>query len=566
MRLAALLAAASFALAAAPAFAEDQDLPQLKVTGGHIQAVMYGWSPVLDLWGNIRRSVWTLRGDGVLYFGAPEGSLGDFAALNLTAEQKKECGTYTIDGARFRFTFRDGSPGEGEVRYAADGTVELVKANTMRYFPVGPPGFPLVGSFANTTSFSNAAYAMSTTAFSSFVFHANGAFVLESGAGTTATSVAEYEGVREEVTKFYGTDAKSRMGRYEAKGSRLTLKFEDGTEKRYFLGLLWNGKDGEPSAVLIGSRVFEGIPGKFPADAAAVALATCSLRLPAGWKDEAKDVNGTAVHTLAPADGSGLAVMAIAMDVDCAARAEGKAVEEELRTLVGGLLGRKVESAGDPEPLDVDGARGIRLPLTFERDGTKLRADGIYAVKSGRALLLLAIGTMEGSAAHAASLRALLLSACWVRDETKDAGTADFSIRAPKGWTVTEQEASDGTALSLAPKGVKDDEFFAGIASMKTEFKSAREKKAVAWLRQQVEGAVPGVQKQGELEKLTVDGEPAAGVTYGAALDDGTVVVVHAYAVIRKGKVAVLLTGGRQGAVEKHSGAARRAFETLRMK
>ena len=35
---------------------------------------------------------------------------------------------------------------------------------------------------------------------------------------------------------------------------------------------------------------------------------------------------------------------------------------------------------------------------------------------------------------------------------------------------------------------------------------------------------------------------------------------------IKNGKVALLFMGGKREAAEKHSGAARRAFETLKMK
>jgi hypothetical protein len=43
-------------------------------------------------------------------------------------------------------------------------------------------------------------------------------------------------------------------------------------------------------------------------------------------------------------------------------------------------------------------------------------------------------------------------------------------------------------------------------------------------------------------------------------------VVVRAYAVVKHGKVTVLLTGGKLELVDRHSGAARRAFKSLRMK
>jgi hypothetical protein len=134
-----LLAAALLAL---PAAAQSV-LPPPKVENGRTETVLYDWSPVLDLWGNVLRGVWTLRKDGILYLGPPEGSLEDFAARAPTEEETQACGTWSIRGAKFSFTWPDGRADSGDVEYAADGSLSLVKATTLRYFPATPLAFPI---------------------------------------------------------------------------------------------------------------------------------------------------------------------------------------------------------------------------------------------------------------------------------------------------------------------------------------------------------------------------------------------------------------------------------------
>ncbi|MCE9583962.1 MAG: hypothetical protein K8T20_15875 [Planctomycetes bacterium] len=550
------------------ALAQQDSPPPVKVKDGHALGVFYGWSPVNDLWGNSRSGVWTLRNDGLLMWGTPEGPIDEFDGRELTPLEKENGSeTYSIDGEKFHFRYRDNSTGEGKITYGKDGGIELIEASALRFSPVHPITFPLAGKFDCTTSFTNGAYAMTTTAWSGYSFYPNGAFVLESGAGTTCTHVETYESVQREVHDFYGNEAKGRMGRFQVKGTGLTLTYDDGrTEKRFIAQLFDIDRDGL-AWILIGRGRFDGKPGKFPGEAESCKAEQFEVRLPKGWKESSQETNGIKVHTLVPGDASaGLAILAIGLDVDAATRVKTEGAEKELRDTVAAFVGKKLDAAGDLEEFQIDGAAAVRVPSTFDKDGVKVRADAIYAVKGGRAIFLIALGTLEGASAFAADLRSILAAARFAADETKDASTGDFSVKAPKTWTATAGKDTGSTTLALAPKGVDSADFFAAIVSQVTEFKSVRDKKAMTWLRKQVTDTIPGVEKQGDVEKLTVDGEPAMGVTYAGSKPDGSVVVLHLYAVIKNGKVALLFMGGKREPVEKHSGAARRAFETLKMR
>ncbi|MBI2922246.1 MAG: hypothetical protein HYY18_14430 [Planctomycetes bacterium] len=559
---------AALALACAiPASAQQDPPPPVKVKDGHAVGVFYGWSVVTDMWGNARTGMWTLRSDGTLMWGAPEGAIEEFDGRELTAGEKENgVGTYTIDGEKFNFTYRDGSKGTGKVRYGKEGGIERIEASALRYTPIHPLTFPLAGKFDSTTSFTSGAYGMTTTAWSGFAFYPNGAFVLESGAGTTCTQVETYESVQREVTQFYGAEARGRMGKFAVKGTGLTLAFDDGHVEKRFVGQVYDIFPDGTAWVFIGRVRFEGRPGKFPGDAETCKAEQFEVRLPKGWKATSETAKGFTVHTLVPGDASaGLAILAIGLDVDAATRVKVEGAEKELRDAVATFVGEKLVSAGAIEEFEIDGAAAVRVPSSFDRDGVQVRADAIYAVRSGRAIFLIALGTMEGATAFGADLRAILLAVRFAQDETKEAATADFSLKAPKAWTATPAKDGVSTTLALAPKGVDAGDFFAAVVSQPTEFKSVREKKAMAWLRAQVTDAVPGVEKQGDAEKITVDGEPAVGISYAGAKNDGTVVVLHLYAVIKRGKVVLLFMGGKRESVEKFSGMARRAFETVRV-
>ncbi|MEK7470308.1 MAG: hypothetical protein AAB074_23305 [Planctomycetota bacterium] len=563
-----------FLLLALPASAE----PSVKVKDGYASGVFYGWSVVSDMWGNARKAVWTLRSDGVLMWGSPDGPHEEFDGRALTAAEKENgTATYVIEGAEFRFKYRDGTDGKGKITYAEDGGIKLIEAAALRFNPVMPLKFALAGNFECTTTVNNAAYGISTTAWKSFSFYPNGTFVMESGAGSTCTQIETFDSIEREVTKVYGGEAKNRMGRFEVKGTGLTLKFVDGHTENRYIGQMWDvDKDGRVF-LLIGRNQFDGTVGKFPGQPAAPVkvappeIQTCKadqfeVRLPAGWTDSKQELKGLEVHTLVPGDASaGLAILAIGMDVDSATSVKADGAEKQLRDAVATFVGQKLDPAGEIDEFEIDGAPAVRIPSTFVRDGTKLRADALYAVRSGRALFLVALGTMEGAAKFAPDLGAILTAARFAVDETKDASTDDFKVKVPKSWKATPGKDVGSTTLALAPKGVDSAEFFAAIVAQATEFKSAREKKALTWLRKQVTDAVPGVEKHGVVEKLNVDGEPAVGLTYAGTKEDGTVAVMHLYAVIKNGKVVLLFMGGKQASVEKYSGAARRAFESLRV-
>lgn len=548
--------------------AVQEDPTRIKVVDGKIEGVFYGFSAVSDLWGNVRRDMRTIRKDGTMYFGAPEGSFEDFTRRALTADEKKESGTYTIDGTKFKFTYRDGSPEEGEITFAADGSITYIRASAMWFYPIRRGiAFDLAGYFSCTSSFNNNAYKMTTMVFSSYSFHKNGLFVLESGVSTTCRTDITIDDMRGELRTHFGGAANDRIGRFEVKGSGLTLTLDNGTKKTMFIGQIGEAKKGASVMLLLGRSLYEGLPGYLPADD----LPRCKaeqfeLRLPKGWSTSDQETGGYRVHTLSPGEGAGLAILAIGMDVDGSATAGGKETVAELRKLVAGWVGAKLEKGGDVEAMALDGADARRIPMQFDRDGTTIRVDAIYAVKTGRAMLLVAIGTVDGAKARAAEIKGILAGVRFAVDETVKAATADVDFHLAKAWKTKEVETEGATSLALLPPGVKEGDFFGAIVSQKSDLTSADDKKAVAWLRQQVEEAIPGLQPQGEPELFSADGVPAAGLKYAAKTDGGDVVVVLAYAIIKNGKVVMLIAGGKEAAVTKYSGAARRAFETVRVK
>ncbi len=548
--------------------APQQETTRVKVVDGRIEGVFYGFSAVSDLWGNMRRDMRTIRKDGVMYWGAPEGSFEEFTQRALTADEKKESGNYSIDGTKFNFTYRDGSKEEGEITFADDGCITYIRMSAMWFYPIRRGiSFDLSGYFSCSTSFNNNAYKMSTMTYTSYSFHKNGLFVLESGASTTCRSDVTFEEMRGEMTTHFGGEAKDRIGRFEVKGSGISLVFENGTKQSMFIGQIGDGKNGASVLLLLGRSLYDGIPGKLPSDD----LPRCKaeqfeLRLPKGWSTSDQEASGYRVHTISPGEGTGFAILAIGMDVDSSAKAGGAETVTELRKLVAGWVGAKLESAGDVEAMSLDGTDARRIPMQFDREGTTIRVDAIYAVKTGRAMLLVALGTVEGAKARAEEIKRILATARFTVDETVKTETDDVEFRLAKAWKTNKVEQEGAATLALLPPGVKEGEFFGAIVSQASAFKAADEKKAIAWVRQQVEEAIPGVQSQGEPEIFTVDGAPSVALRYGAKTESGDVIIVLAHAVIKNGKVVMMIAGGKEAAVSKHSGAARRAFETVRVK
>src|SRR5882724_7427078 len=98
----------------APA-SQDAEPGKCFVKDGKTTGVFYGMSVIMDLWGNFRRQVSTLRPDGVYLFGAPEGGLEDFVKRPLSETEKSNATQYRIEGEKFLFSYRDGSKSEGKL-------------------------------------------------------------------------------------------------------------------------------------------------------------------------------------------------------------------------------------------------------------------------------------------------------------------------------------------------------------------------------------------------------------------------------------------------------------------
>lgn len=75
-----MLAAAGIAWAEPPA--------PVKVKDRHTLGVFYGFSFVTDMRGKARKGVWTLRSDGLLKWGTPDGPLEELEGRGLTANEK----------------------------------------------------------------------------------------------------------------------------------------------------------------------------------------------------------------------------------------------------------------------------------------------------------------------------------------------------------------------------------------------------------------------------------------------------------------------------------------------
>src|SRR4051794_22936110 len=98
-----------------PAPVQQPDPGKCFVKDGKTGGVFYGMSVLMDLWGNFRRQVCTLRPDGVHLFGPPEGGFEDFVQRPLRDTEKPNATSYRIDGEKFLFSYRDGAKSEGKV-------------------------------------------------------------------------------------------------------------------------------------------------------------------------------------------------------------------------------------------------------------------------------------------------------------------------------------------------------------------------------------------------------------------------------------------------------------------
>jgi hypothetical protein len=572
-----------------------QDDPKIFIKDGKAPAVYYGWSPVLDLWGNIRRGVIALRPDGTIFWGAPRDSFEQFSTRGLTDEEKQACGRYEFSGAEFKYTYRDGSDGKGEVEFNADGSIKIIKANLLRYFPIrhGVP-FELTGYWSNTTSYNNAAYKMSTTAYNNFSFFKGGVFVLESGAGTISTAVQEttrrtetpteirIETIRAEVTRFYGGDPSSKMGKYRVVGSGLMLEYDNGTKETRFLGTI-QADPREGYMILLGGALYEGKPGVFPKSgvdapappprvAARVKTPQFELDGPIGWPMRDQEQQGSKIHFLVPEGVSAaepFVLILMGATLDKSAKASDPAMAKELEGVVKMLAGAgTVKSAGAPEKLSIDGADASRAPFSVEQDGRTFRVEVTCAIRDGNAMLAIALGSEAGVTAHGGAARTSVAAARLAAAVPKQkVAAAHFELELPKDWKSKDAEQDGNTYTMLIPPGDAEDEYTAfavGVAVGDT-YKSATEKAAIAELRGMIRQVAPGTEAVGEPETLKADGEPAVLLKHRGR-NEGEVFHVHAYMVVKHGKAVIVMVAGKEKRADQYAATIREAVESLRVK
>jgi hypothetical protein len=578
----------------------DEESVSLEVRDGRTQGVLLGFSVVL-VGGNALREVWTLRPDGILLCSAPEGSFEDFLKRDLTAEEKKQAGRYVIKGKQIQFNRPRSETEENEITYNAAGRLTSFKAGAKIFFAIRPGvDFPLVGYFSTTNSLTTSDGKMTTMAYTNYSFFPGGFFSTESGmanfgrmmetktreSSRTTGGGIEFttETFQQETSRFYGGGAKSRAGRFELKGSGLVLRFDDGKVQTRFIATVGSSKD-RPVSIVIDGASYKGSPGSYGGEGAASAPATPSLavcahdlfeiRTPEGMSAAELLQDGQKQFTLAPSPADpAYRYSVVAYEVtlsDKSLKADAPGFAAEVRVHAGRSLGKELEEAGTAVPVTIDGTKGLRVPLKTEFNGVPLRYDGVLVLKDGRGLFLAGIGNEEGAKRHETALATVLQA---VRFKSTgpvvkvSAVGLDFEL--PEKWTtkVVEQDAAKMVVL-LPPGEVfapdKNQYLFAFTVEPST-LKSAADAEAIQKLRDQIQQLAPGLEKQGEPEKLTVDGEPAVGLHYAAKNDAGVTIVLRAYAVVKGGREAALVVLGPDAAFQPHAAALRRAFESLRLK
>ncbi len=577
--------------------AQADDTPKVLVKDGHCDAILYGWSPVLDLWGNARKQVWTLRADGTLLFRTPEGSLEDYLKRDLTAEEKEHAGTYSISGEALDFSFKDGSTAKGTVEYADDRSIKQIKANSMYFFAVNPGvNFKLEGYWSNTSSFSNAAYKMTTTSYNNYSFFANGLFVHESGAGTIATAVRErttertsgndviVETIRSEVSKFYGGEAPKNMGKFRVEGSALILEYDSGKKATRCLARIGGVSSDGTRMILLDGAIYEGTAGKFPgkgpdAVPAPVALAQCTadqfdLAVPAAWTAREEKSEQGRFFVLSPVGEQQLAVVLMGTTIeDKKAQAGNSEIIKSLEGLVAGWVKEpKIAPDSAPGLFSIDGVEAVSIRYTLKRDTGTVKLVAVCAVREGAALVVFTISSEEAQKKYGDAVKALTASIKIGRkSETVRCKAADFELDVPKTWESKNQEEQGVKSTLLIPpgrKGAVDGEFVAQlmVAPVEDGYKSADEEKAVADLRELIKELSPNVEQQGELEKLKADGTTAVHLRYAGKTADGSVIVVEGTMVVKHEKALILLLVCKESLAKEHRAALRKAFESISVK
>lgn len=583
MRIALALAAILFGL---------QDEAKIVVQDGKTSAVFYGWSPIFDLWGNMRRESRTLRPDGLMLYGAPRESLEEFCKRPLTADERKDCGTYEIRGAEFPFTYRDASKSTGSVQYEADGSIKAIKASGLDLYPVRPGiPFELTGYWSTSTSFNNGAYKMSTTQFKNYSFFKGGLFVHESGTSTICTAVETKtrertsgndvirETVQQEALRFYGDQAKARMGKFRIEGSALRLDYDNGQKDSIFIGTAFSGKpysDGT-YGLMIGGALYDGRPGVYPKPAGTPAAApppapvVCKtpqfeLQVPPGWtlRDQGE------LHFLIPDDREADdPFVVVLLGTALAAKAEDPALAKEFEGVVKSLAkGAKVTSGGETQKLSLDGADAVRIPYLVETDGKPFRVEATCAVRGGQALVALAMGSETAMKKSGEKARALILTAKIAGEAPKTKiASAHFEMEMPKDWKTREAEDGGIKITFLVPPG-RDlgNEYAAFLMSTPAQtLTSATEKAAMADLQATVKQIAGGLEP-GEPETFKAGGEPAITVRCAGKNGAGDVIVVQGFMVVNHGKAVVLMLAGKEKLASEHAAAIRAGFESLKVK
>lgn len=590
----------ALALALLPAPAQEAAPGKCFVKDGRTGGVFYGMSILADLWGNFRRQVWTLKADGTLIFGPPEGGFEDFAGRPLTEGEKASAGTYSFDGAKFFMTYRDGSKSEGSVEYHPDGAIKRILASGLNIFPViHGPGAALSGYWSNTFSFNNAALKMSTTVYNNYSFLENGIFVHESGAGTIATGVRErtretsttIETVREEVTKFYGGDPASKMGKFEIRGSSLRLSYDNGTRTALYIGRIGEVKPGEKALLLIGSGLYSGVIGGFPAATGAAAapkavpeagLGRCTtpqfdLAVPAGWHAREEDLDGTKVFLLSPAGASPedpegritVVLMGTLLD-DRSTKASDPGMLGSLESLVHSWCrNEKAEKEGPPEKFRIGGVDASRLKFSLARDGGAVKLEAACAVRDGRALIALTVAGEAAMKRHGAGARALIDKVALAAEpkvELQRASGEGYALDVPKSWTVKEAEQNGTKTLVLVPPCGENEYVVQLIPSDAGAHATAADAGAVKELRDLVKQLAPALEPVGDVETFKAGGQAAAGVVYGGRNDKGEVILVKAYLTLKAKRAVVALVVGQETRDKEYGALVRRALESLTLK
>jgi hypothetical protein len=575
-----------------------QDPAQAKyaVTDGKTGGIFYGMSVIADLWGNYRRQVWTLKPDGSLLFGAPEGGLEDYLQRDFSTEEKANLGTYSIAGDKILMTTRDASKSEGSVEYNDDRSIKLIKASGLRFVPVRAGlSVPLAGYWNNTFSFNNGAFKMSTTVATSYSFMANGLFVHESAACTVATAVdqrtretpAGIETVRQEVTRLYGGGAGSKMGKFEVKGSDLTFAYDNGTKGAKFVGRLGDVKAGESSLILIGNGLYEGTFGVFPkpsgtpAAAPATGLARCKsehfdLAVPAGWHARQEDLDGTKTFILTPADDvdGKFSIVLTGTGIDNqATKAGDPEMVAALEVLViGWLKGEKPEKEGGTETFTMGGVEAARLRYMLVKDGAPGKVGAACAVRGGHAIVALTLAAEGSMKKYGAAARDLLAktgfpeAAPVPKVELQKVKGDGYDLEIPRSWTSKENEQNSVKTLVIVPPAGDTDYVLQVIPSDAGEHASAIEPGAVQELRQLVTQIAPALKPMGALETLKAGGRPAAGVVYGGRNEKDEVILVKAYLILKAKKAVVLLVVGKETRDKEYGAQVRRIVESLTLK